>query len=220
MKKRWENDSKAVAKYYIEKIAEKSYSVETIAGRDKKYTNTFYNELLLGISIPNNASFLDIGSGVGLFIPYLNEKRIKLGEYLGVDLIPLFVDYSKKTYPDYQFILGDFMSKSFKTNKKYDYVFALGVLVSRVSDYEEYLLEFIKKMTLVSRKYVLFNLITEIDEGSSNYDNRDKIGGITSINKKTLEKILMSIDGIEYKILEKRIFEDATDAFVQIKIKE
>lgn len=215
----WEKDAEFVANYYTDKIAEKGYSCETLAGRDEKYTNIFYNKLLNGIKLDNKISVLDIGSGLGLIIPYFKGINIEFNDYLGVDLIPQFVDYSKEKYPKQDFMVGNFVSKDFKLPKKYGYVIALGVLVSRVSDYEAYLKEFISKMIECSSKYVLFNLVTEVDEDSSNYDNKDKNGGITFIEKTKIETILDDIKGIKYKIVEERIFEDATDAFIQIEVK-
>lgn len=64
-------------------------------------------------------------------------------------------------------------------------------------------------MITFTKGYVLFNLIVEIDENSINYSNRDEIGGITCIRKGNLKEILDSIPNISYKIIEKRLFEDA-----------
>jgi len=216
--KQWEKDIEMVAKYYTDKISEKGYSFETLAAREQKYTNMFFDELFTGIEIKNDSSFLDIGSGLGLFIDYLNSRNINSTKYLGIDLIEEFINYSKLTYPDYKFLRENFISSEFSSTEKYDYVFALGVLVSRVSEYEMYISEFIKKMIFHSKEYVLLNLVTEIDYDSQNYSNKEEIGGITSISKSKLEEILNSIQDISYKIIEKRIFDDATDAFIQIKL--
>lgn len=217
-KKQWEKDAKKVAKYYNSKIVENGCSTSSLAYRDKKYVNVFFDALFTNIEIKKNPSFLDIGCGLGLFIDYMQEHKIEAVDYLGIDLMQQFIDYSKTTYSNYNFIMGNFISDDFSLDKKYDYVFALGVLVSRVSEYEAYLLEFIKKMISYSKEYVLFNLITDIDKDSHNYSNRDEIGGITDISKRKLKKILDSIDDISYKIIERKIFDDATDAFIQIKI--
>lgn len=217
-KKQWEKDAKKVAKYYSNKIMEKGCSIQSLAYRDKKYMNVFFDELFTDIEIKKNPSFLDIGSGLGLFIDYMREHKIETVDYLGIDLMQQFIDYSKTTYSNYNFVMGNFIAADFYLDKKYDYVFALGVLVSRVSEYETYLLEFIKKMISCSKEYVLFNLITQIDQDSQNYSNRNEIGGITDISKIKLKKILDSIQNISYKIIERKIFDDATDTFIQIKI--
>jgi cyclopropane fatty-acyl-phospholipid synthase-like methyltransferase len=214
----WEDDARQVASYYTDKVAEKGYSFETLAGREEKYANMFFGELLAGLPLASGASLLDIGSGLGLLIPYLKSRNIELGEYLGIDLIPGFVEYSKKAYPDYEFRVGNFISSSFKLEGKYDFVMALGVLVSRVNNYEEYLASFITKMIQHSQKYVLFNLITHVDNHSPNYSHKELVGGITPVPRATVEKILNSIPGITYVIIEKSIFDDAMDAFVQITI--
>jgi SAM-dependent methyltransferase len=137
--RQWEGDAKLVAAYYTDKVAEKGYSFEALAVREEKYANMFFGELLAGLPLGSGRSFLDIGSGLGLLIPYLESRNIKLGQYLGVDLIPEFVTYSNNTYPAYEFRVGNFAAIDFKLKEKYDFVMALGVLVSRVSDYEDYL---------------------------------------------------------------------------------
>lgn len=216
--KKWEEDAKNITKYYTNKIAGKGESIESLAYRDKKYVKMFFDELFSGIEIKNQSTFLDIGCGMGFLIKYAEEQKIEIKDYLGIDLVKEFIDYSKIKYPDYNFVVGNFISHKFSLNKKYDYVLALGVLVSRVSDYETYLLKFVKKMIIFTKGYVLFNLIVEIDEDSTNYSNRDEIGGITCIRKEKLKEILDFIPNISYKIIEKRLFEDAIDAFIQIKV--
>ncbi len=216
--KQWEKDCEKVAKYYADKIEAKGYTFEALAVRDKKYTNMFFDEMFAGLNVKACSSFMDIGSGLGLFIEYIKERKWQPKNYMGVDLIEQFVDYSKQTYKGFTFLHENFISESFALSSKYDYVFALGVLVSRVSDYKNYLSKFIKKMVSYSKKYVLFNLITQIDNNSANYSNKYEIGGITYIERFEIEKILNSIPNITYKIIEKKIFDDATDAFVQIEI--
>jgi len=220
MKQQWEKDAKQIAKYYTDKLSEKGFTPEALAAREKKYENLFLESLFEGIEITNHSSFLDIGSGLGLLIPFLESGGIMPKDYFGIELIAPFVEHSKKTYPSYHFTAGNFISYNLIPNKTYDYVLALGVLVSRVSNYETYLFEFIKKMVKHSNKHVLFNIITKIDITSQNYNNTKSIGGVTSIDRTMLESILNSIEGITYKIIEKRVFEDATDAFVQIKVQQ
>ena len=73
-------------------------------------------------------------------------------------------------------------------------------------------------MVSFSKEYVLFNLIVEIDKDSKNYENKETIGGTTCISKVKIEKLLDSFSNITYRIIEKKLFDDATDAFIQVKI--
>lgn len=218
IREQWEDNSNQIIKYYSDLMLENGFSAEALAARDVKYTMMFFNQLFSGIKIKENSTFLDIGSGLGFFIDYIKVNKISAAEYLGIDLIQQFVDYSKIAYPSCNFIQGNFISEKFTLTKKYNYVFALGVLVSNMSNYEIYLFEFIKKMLSFSKEYVFFNLIIEIDKDSNNYQNRDKVGSITYIDENKLVKILNSFQNISYKIIKKKIFDDATDAFVQIKV--
>ncbi len=218
IEKNWEKDSLEIIKSYAGKIEKNDFS-KSLAYRDKKYVKLFFDELFSGIQINNNSSFLDIGCGIAFLIDYLKENNIIIGNYLGIDLVKEFIKYCKKKYDNYNFIEGNFILDKIKIKEKYDYVLAVGVLVSRTSNYNKYLLEFIKKMVCCSNKYVLFNVITKIDKDSQNYLNKDEIGGITSISKEELLQILELIPNITYTITDKKIFSDSVDTFIQIKVK-
>ena len=68
--------------------------------------------------------------------------------------------------------------------------------------------------------HILFNLISEIDRSSQNYLNHERIGRSTSFSKIALKLILDKIENKNYRIVESRIFPDATDMFVQIFIEK
>jgi hypothetical protein len=85
-------------------------------------------------------------------------------------------------------------------------VIAIGVLVSRVQNYQKFVEYFIRKMVRCSSGYILFNMIGEIDFSSPNYSNYKQVGRSTFFPRKALESILDKIDGINYRIVEERNF--------------
>jgi hypothetical protein len=97
----------------------------------------------------------------------------------------------------------------------------MGVLVSRVFKYEEYVEYCVKKMIALSGRYVLFNVITEVDHSLGNYKDAHRLGNITYLPKTKLVQILERSTKparADFQIHEVRIYPDATDAFVRITL--
>ena len=73
----------------------------------------------------------------------------------------------------------------------------------------------------LSDKYVLFNIITEVNSSLGNYKHANRIGHITYIPRDTLIDILDHTTrrfNATFDIYETRIYLDATDAFVCIRM--
>lgn len=64
---------------------------------------------------------LDLGCGSGSLSP-LFSKSI----YTGIDIDKKLIEYAKLKHPDYNFVVGDVTS--FNLNKKFDFIFIVGVL--------------------------------------------------------------------------------------------
>ena len=81
-------------------------------------------------------------------------------------------------------------------------------------------------MIALSSKYVLFNVITNVDTSLGNYQNAHRLGEITYLPKPRLVEILNRVTSApcrdltraNFVIHELQIYPDATDAFVQITI--
>lgn len=75
-------------------------------------------------------SFLDVGCGYGNLIEYLSSQKNYQGKYLGIDIIPEFIQTAKQLYgskDNGSFILGDFLEQDWH-NQKFDIVVSLGSL--------------------------------------------------------------------------------------------
>jgi cyclopropane fatty-acyl-phospholipid synthase-like methyltransferase len=162
---------------------------------------------------------LDIGCGKGEFISFFLKQfpTTRLEPYVGIDIVPEFLDVAQRKYPAFEFKQENFLEPNFARGERFELVIALGVLVTRVNSYEEYLEYFIHKMVEVSSRYVAFNIVTDVVPGSPNYENSDQVGYTTSVSMDKLENILSRIRDIDFKIDSQNIFFDATDSFVQIK---
>lgn len=218
--KKWEEDGFIISSRYQDKIIKDGInSAKSLGERSDEKEFMFHSKLVEGVKLNGKISILDIGCGKGELLYFLgnNYPEAKINRYLGVDVVASFIDYVRNNYPQHQFQLQNFISNDFLPNESFDLVVALGVLVSRTSNYTEYVEYFIDKMLKISSKYVLFNLISRVDINSENYINYMQVGRSTTFPKQMLESILNN-KNVNYNILEEKIFPDATDMFIRIDI--
>lgn len=215
----WLNSGLIIASRYQDKISQQSIaSAKSLGERSSTKDFRFYSMLFDGISIDGTVSILDIGCGQAELLSFLknNYPHVKIDRYLGLDLVKEFLNVAQCNYPDYEFQLGNFICEQFLPKQSFTIVIALGVLVSRVPYYQEFVEHFIRKMVQCSSGHILFNLISEVDFSSQNYVNYEQVGHSTCFSRKALESILDKIEDINYRIVEARIFPDATDMFVHV----
>jgi SAM-dependent methyltransferase len=220
--KTWEWSGAVVARYYGDLLQRFGASPLALDEREDKKEHHFYDHLFDGAQLPDPASVLDIGCGMGNLIKYLQGRDLQIHDYLGVDLLAQFVELCRAQYPTpFSFVEANFVSDTFQPDRRFDLVVNMGVLVSRVLLYERYIDYSIRKMIALSRKYVLFNVITDIDGSLGNYAGRKRVGQITFIPKSKLFAILDAVTnelGVRYELHEVNIYPDATDAFVRITV--
>lgn len=216
----WLEDAYAIRDGYQEKIQEEGIdSSKSIGEREDARELSFFEALTRGLSFGGSVSVLDIGCGKGEFISFFLKRYpgTRLEPYVGIDIVPEFLDVAQKKYPAFAFKQENFLRPGFARGKKFELVIALGVLVTRVRYYEEYLEYFINKMVGFSSRYVAFNIVTDLLPDSPNYEHSGNVGYTTSISMNKMENILSRIRDIDFKINSQGIFFDATDSFVQIK---
>jgi SAM-dependent methyltransferase len=222
MVKSWEFSGSAVARYYSNLLLQFGASPQALDERADLKEHLFYDHLFDGVALGPSATVLDIGCGMGSLIEYIHERGVQISDYQGIDLVQHFVDVCREKYDrPFVFRRANFVSDSFRPAQPFDLVVNMGVLVSRVLLYEQYIDYSIRKMIRLSSKYVLFNVITAVDNSLGNYKGRRRIGQITHIPKRRLLAILDAATrdlGACYDLHEVKIYPDATDAFVRITV--
>ena len=216
----WLADGSAIRDGYREKIQEEGVeSSKSIGERADARDLSFFEGLTNGLRFKDSVSVLDIGCGKGEFISFFLERypNTRLEPYVGIDIVPEFLALAQRKHPAFAFKQENFLRPDFGVGEKFELVIALGVLVTRVRGYEEYLEYFINKMVRFSSHYVAFNIVTDVFPDSPNYENADQVGYTTSTPMDKLEAILSRIRDIDFRINSQNIFFDATDSFVQIK---
>ncbi len=219
----WSQDGLIIASRYQKKISEEGInSAKSLGQRTCQKDLRFHSLLFERVSIKGEVSILDIGCGKADLLPFLKNSyyEIKIDRYLGLDLVEEFLSLAQLNHPEYEFQLQNFISDQFLPKQPFTIVVAQGVLVSRVHHYKEFVEYFIRKMVRCGSGHILFNLISEIDFSSPNYLNHEQVGHSTSFSRKALKLILDKIENTSYRIVESRIFPDATDMFVHVFIEK
>lgn len=216
----WAYSGLRVTRYYNDLLQTHGYTPQALAERADDKDHDFYRHLFQGIPLVPNTSVLDVGCGMGHLLEFLRECQARPATYLGLDLVQAFVNRCQQKYSaPYRFECANFITRRFAPDEQYDMIVSLGALVSRVLGYEAYVAACVEKMLRLSRRYVLFNIITEVDRSQGNYQQVDQVGGITYLPRPRLQQILERAArtyGAEFEIIEQRIYSDGTDAFVHM----
>jgi cyclopropane fatty-acyl-phospholipid synthase-like methyltransferase len=220
--KTWTQNGLVIRSHYQQKISSDGINSAKSLGERTETKNFLFPSLLFeAVCLSSEISILDIGCGKAELLSFLTNSypEVQIKRYLGLDLVEEFLDLAQSNYPEYEFQQVNFISEQFLPSQPFDLVVALGVLVSRVQNYTEFAEYFINKMVQCSSSQVLFNLISQVDLASANYSNYQQLGRSTFFPQATLKSILDKIENINYRLVEKQIFPDATDLFVQLKIR-
>src|SRR5215216_4568027 len=143
----WDISGMLVARYYEKLLRQHGRTPQALAERAENKDLEFYQHLFHGIELPKTLSVLDIGCGMGDLIDFLQMRDASIGSYLGIDLVGPFIELCRLEYlPPCEFRKANFISRSFAPAQRFDLVVNMGVLVSRVLNYEAYVEYCIAKM--------------------------------------------------------------------------
>lgn len=129
-----------------------------------------FNSLIKNIDF-NNKRVLDIGCGFADFYVFLLEHDIKC-KYVGIDIIPEFVEYCKKQFPECEFYQKNVLLDRDSIDRA-DIVISLGTLNFKLGtvDNIEYTKEFMENSySLANEMLVLDFLSTKL---TSNYPKEE-----------------------------------------------
>lgn len=103
----------------------------------------------------NGKAILDFGCGTAQLATYLKNSDIEF-DYIGVDIVPEFLDHSQKKFPEFRF--GSY--EDFK-DIKVDYIFISGVFNNLIADNRSFYKETIKDLFKNARLGLAFNMISK-----------------------------------------------------------
>lgn len=219
----WLEDGHKISEYYSELVLKEGIlSARSLGEREEERNFRVFDKLLEGLVIEPKSSILDIGCGKGELLDYLKKQLLYINRshlnYLGIDIVPAFISAAKQRFPLNKFKNQNFIHPSFMPEKQFDIVLALGVLVTRVREYNLFFEYFVKKMVKCARKCVVFNIISDIEASSPNYSQPNAVGHSTVLSVEILNSIISSLDCATCRVEPYKIFPDATDMFVYIQL--
>lgn len=171
--------------FYRESIKKYSpYNVKALHWNSKESQEGRFSSLIR-IGNLHQSNILDIGCGTGDFIDYLNQKKITLKSYTGIDLIDEFIQVAKENHPEAFFYLGDFYELPIRNS--FDYAFCNGALNIREQDNYGLLKNFILKTLSIVLKGFAFTLLKD----SPHYIKDKKI---FNYNEEKVSELLKSMN--------------------------
>src|SRR5262245_23816827 len=108
----WLEDGDAIRDTYQKSIREEGIdSSKSIGERADARDHSFFEGLTSGLRFNDSVSVLDIGCGKGEFISFFLERNphTRLGPYLGMDIVPEFLDLAHRKYPEFEFTQENFL---------------------------------------------------------------------------------------------------------------
>lgn len=147
-------------------------------------------------------SILDIGSGLGDLYCYLDE-RLSGFDYTGIDLLPEMTSRAKTMYPEAHFLCGDIFKDNLFSESSFDFIFSSGVFNINLGNNYTFLAGAVKKMVQLSRKYVIFNCLSN--------ESKDMEDTYFYYDAKIIADIIGSTSGVaEFKLIDGYLHNDVS----------
>ncbi len=116
-------------------------------------------KVLSGIS-SNLSSILDFGCGIADLFSYLQSKGFT-GRYLGIDIVPEFVQIAKESLNDFPNADVELISsENPNLPHGYDYAFVSGVFNNRMIESEQFVYDTLRNLYNACEKGIAFNLLS------------------------------------------------------------
>ncbi|TSC95377.1 MAG: methyltransferase type 12 [Parcubacteria group bacterium Athens1014_10] len=221
----WEQDGLLIIDYYKKRIAKNKESANDYASLDwksqEKYKKVF--QTVINLINPDEVnSIFDIGCGAGNFYKFFKTKYPRRIKYYGIDIVSSFIMQARKKYPKISLKVINFISKNFNHKQTWNLVINLGGLNSRTRYYHQYIKYSISKMLKYTNRFLIFSLITNVNQNYFPKGNNKKVGHICGLNYKFLKQILGQIKKqysgtVLFKIKKINLFKGSQDTFVCIK---
>ncbi len=113
-------------------------------------------EVLANIADLENRRVLDVGCGLGDLYKFFLKKEINV-DYVGIDVVPIFIDRARTRFPEGNFILANAENMT----DEYDYILASGSFSFTVEHAQEYYFEMIKNLFTYAHFGFAFNMLNK-----------------------------------------------------------
>ena len=129
-------------------------SPKSLQWKNYKSAANRYREIIADLDI-DGKSVLDVGCGMGDLLPYLYSKTNNF-DYLGVDIVPEFIEVAKKRYEGHDFrILNPFKEEM---AEKFDVIVLCGALNANKNNWLNERFQKVSKLYSLANEEVVFNM--------------------------------------------------------------
>jgi cyclopropane fatty-acyl-phospholipid synthase-like methyltransferase len=149
-----------LVKHYQSLLAEHGDSSRSLQHFDRASQFRRF-ELLTSHIAGSDFTLLDVGCGLGHMLDYLNESGHLPSAYLGIDIVPEFIELAKKRHDSFanaNFRKQDIQTDSMTTT--FDHVAICGIFNNVLPDNWEFIFETLRKSFEVARLSLSFNLLS------------------------------------------------------------
>jgi len=156
-----QNPYQSLTDSYLELFREHGVSPKSL-GWLKGKQHLRFDQLTSGWDLAGK-QILDVGCGFGDFITYLQKNGIQDYSYLGVDLIPEFIEVADKTHSDENVEFQCSTIEDAQLNGEFDFAIASGTFNHRIDipDCYEMVESILTKMLNVSRVGISADFLTD-----------------------------------------------------------
>jgi SAM-dependent methyltransferase len=153
----WKSDSSETVRYFSELVGKHGLASSSVDWASPVSQQRRFS-ILAEIGPLTDCSVLDIGCGLGDFLPWLQERFPEI-RYTGIDVTPAMIAKAAERFPGADFRVCDFLDFEQQTDK-YDYVFSSGLFYLRKSDPYAFVKGTLQKMFSCCRCGVAFNTLS------------------------------------------------------------
>jgi len=149
-------------KSYQNSFAQHGESPKALQWSSYKAAAIRYTQLVADLNIENK-SILDVGCGMGDLLPYLYSKNLDF-DYLGVDIVPDFIEIAKKRYLGSAFdVFNPFDDELTQT---YDIIVSSGTMNIKTPGWENRRKMMIEHLYKYANEALAFNMAGWMQESS------------------------------------------------------
>lgn len=195
---------KTIIDYYKKSFIKDGFTYKALKWKSIKKNNLRFSTAFQFIK--KKSSILDFGCGTSLFYKFLNKKKIKI-KYCGIDTSPEAINYCNKKFISNTYYCIDIFDSKTNFNNKFDYVFANGIFTLKINLSDSEMKNFLKsaliKLFSITKKSLIFNLLSEHVDWKNRHNYYPKISEIIAIIKKNLSSHFVidhNYDKFEYMV--------------------
>jgi 2-polyprenyl-3-methyl-5-hydroxy-6-metoxy-1,4-benzoquinol methylase len=112
-------DKNNMVERYRKRFQEHNGSVKILGAGSEEHRRIRFN-VIKEVGDLNNCSVLDFGCGLSDFYAFLKSEGIKV-DYVGIDIVPEFIEHSARKYPEQTFYCFDIGEKNLLGGRRFDY---------------------------------------------------------------------------------------------------